>query len=101
MIIDLILDRKYADEKIAEGYTHFRDMNGALKEIKYKPDEFYRGVFRYIWGCGDEYAQRITRAMDSGTEEDVKRELCAYITEGGYNPEICEYINSRTWITEG
>lgn len=77
MIIDLILDRK-------DGY-------------KYNPKEFYNEVMEYgdIW---PELADPITRAMDSGTEQDVKNELCLYITKCGYNPQICNYINSVEWL---
>lgn len=101
MIIDYILDRKYDEESAAQGCTHYRRMDGLLVEIKYRPDEFYRCIAQYIGGCGGENAVRITRAMDSGTEDDVRRELCAYVRENGYPEHVCEYINSRTWITEG
>lgn len=77
MIIDLILDRKDGDV--------------------YSPREFYEEVQEY----GDVFygiAWNIARAMDGGTEEDVKRELCRYVIEHGYNPQICEYINSVNWL---
>ena len=32
------------------------------------------------------------------TEEDVKRALCKYIEDGGYNMELCNYINERIWL---
>jgi hypothetical protein len=38
------------------------------------------------------------QAMDGGTETDVRRELCQYITDNGYRPTICEYINAQDWI---
>lgn len=77
MIIDLILDRK-------DGY-------------KYNPKEFYNEVMDY----GDtwpELANPITYAMDTGTDDDVKRELCGYVIKCGYNPKICDYINSVEWL---
>lgn len=40
----------------------------------------------------------ISRALDGGTEEDVKRELCLYIDDNGYNPAIKDYINSIQWL---
>jgi hypothetical protein len=40
----------------------------------------------------------ITAAMDGGTEEDVKRELCKYIKDNEYNMELCEYINKVNWL---
>ena len=75
MIIDLILDRK-------DGYP-------------YKAKEFYNDVFNY-----GEIGFDITRAMDSGPEEDVKRELCDYIIRNDYNPKICNYINRVTWLED-
>ena len=74
MIVDLILDRK-------DG-------------VPYNPHSFYRSVLRY----GD-IGEDITRAMDYGTEEDVRRELCEYIHANEYNPAICDYINGRRWLT--
>lgn len=79
MIIDLILDR--ADEK-REG-----------KE-SYNPHRFYTDCIRY-GSIGD----GITRAMDGGTEHDVKRELCSYIVHGDYNLDICNFILSVDWIS--
>ena len=77
MIIDLILDRK-------DGF-------------RYSPREFYDDVMEYgkIFG---EMAFKIARAMDMGEEDDVKRKLCNYIIEQGYNLEICDYINSVNWL---
>lgn len=74
MIIDLILDRK-------DGFT------------RYNPKDFYNDCMDYP-GIAD----GITRAMDYGTEEDVKIELCRYIINNNYNGEICNYINSVQWI---
>ena len=73
MIVDLILDRK----------------DGA----KYNAHDFYVDVMGY-----GEIGEDITRAMDFGTESDVRRELCEYITANEYNPAICDYINSREWL---
>ena len=75
MIIDLILDRK-------EG-------------TPYNPKQFYNWVVGY-GKIGDE----ISRAMDNGTEQDIKRELSRYIIEQEYRPSICDYINSVAWLTE-
>ena len=79
MIIDLILDRKDGDE--------------------YRAGDFYFEVLSYrdIW---PDISDPITRAMDYGTEADVRRELCKYIDEQGYNPKIKKYINSVNWISE-
>lgn len=77
MIIDLILDRQ----------------DGA----EYSPRWFYDEVMDYgsIW---PEIVHPIARAMDCGTEEDVKRELCRYIDEQEYNPAIKDYINKVNWL---
>lgn len=40
----------------------------------------------------------ISRAMDYGTEEDVKKALCDYIDNNEYNPEIKKYIRSKEWM---
>lgn len=79
MLIDLILDRK-------DGF-------------EYDPEEFYRDAMAYnsiFKGIADE----ITRAMDSGTEEDVKKALCNYVKSNGYDERICDYIKSVNWLDE-
>ena len=100
MIIDAILDRQYADDVRAQGYTHWKTRDGKIEEIKYDPRKFYMAVFGYIGGCGSDAAENITREMDNGTEESVKQALCKYVLKNNYNPEICEYINGREWLTE-
>lgn len=82
MIIDLILNRYY-DER--DGLPN-----------AYDPREFYRQIME----CSDlnPSADLITRAMDGGTEDDVRRELCAYIDANDYHPAIKFWINGRTWI---
>ena len=77
MIIDLILDRK-CDEEHGGGYS---------------PRDFYWGVTRY-----GSIGHDITRAMDYGTETDVRNALCDYIDENDYNPNICDYIRARKWL---
>ena len=76
MVIDMILDR----------------MDGA----KYSPFDFYR----YALAESDifDVFDGITKAMVSCSEEDVKRELKKYVIEQGYNPEICNYIDSVSWL---
>ena len=75
MIIDKILDRK----------------DGEL----YNARDFYFDVLQYS-RTGDE----ITRAMDGGTEDDVKKALCDFITGNEYNPQICDYIKSVEWLSK-
>jgi hypothetical protein len=75
MIIDLILDRKDGDE--------------------YKAKSFYNDVVEYgSVGYG------ISRAMDGGTEKDVKKALCRYIIDNEYNVDICNYIMSVDWLID-
>ena len=81
MIVDRILDRKGFEEDGVMDY--------------YNPREFYYDMMAY-GGYGDD----IARAMDYGTEDDVKRELCKYIDRNNYNPQIKDYINSVDWIGE-
>lgn len=73
MVIDLILDRK--DGK------------------KYCAREFYFDCLQ-----AGEVADEITRAMDYGTESDVKKALCNYIDEQEYNEKIKDYIKSKQWL---
>lgn len=73
MIVDLILDRKDSRE--------------------YNAHDFYMDCMRY-GRVGDD----ITRAMDGGTEEDVKRALCAYIAKNEYNPLLRDYICRINWL---
>lgn len=77
MIIDLILDREDG-EKFGELYN---------------AHDFYFDVM-----CYGEIGEDITMAMDYGDESDVRRELCNYVKDNGYNPTICDYINSREWL---
>lgn len=84
MIIDIILDRKGFEE---DGVTDY-----------YNPKYFYDMMMAYGEYGGSGYD--IARAMDSGTEDDVRRELCRYIDNNNYNPQIKDYINNRDWIME-
>lgn len=81
MIIDLILDRK--------------DDETYLKKDLYDTREFYNDVLAY-----GETGYEITRALDFGTESDVKKALCNYIYNNNYNVNICDYINSKQWLVE-
>lgn len=74
MIIDRILDRYDGDA--------------------YDPKEFYDAMMSYEEGTD----YKISRAMDSGEEEDIRRELCAYIDDAQYNPKIKDFINSVAWL---
>ena len=77
MIIDLILDRKDGKE--------------------YNPRKFYNKIMDY-YQVFPEIAVPIGDALDSGTDKDIKKALCDYIIEQGYNPKLCDYIKSVYWI---
>ena len=79
MIIDLIFDRKDNEEAFGQ------DLYSSL--------DFYYEIRDYeeIFGLNGD----ISKAMDYGTENDVKKALC---DKNDYNPEIKEYINSKSWI---
>lgn len=79
MIIDLILDRK--------------DYIEIDKVDTYSPQEFYHDVMRY-----GEVGFGITRAMDTGTEIEVKRSLYQYIVDQDYNLGIKKFIDSVEWL---
>ena len=111
MIVDLILNRKdyekdcpgvtyamyfeWANSKEGKAAIAEARRNGMIIPPPYNPRDFYMNVMAY----GGYHAEQITRAMDYGTEEDVRKALCNYIM-GEYNPEICNYINSVQWLVE-
>lgn len=86
MIIDAILDRK--DFEQDDGI----DIYDAHDFYIYCMNE--SAVF-------DGIGEKITRAMDFGTNENVQDALCDYILKQGYNPTICDYVKSKNWIENG
>lgn len=62
--------------------------------VPYSSVEF----FCYLWQWENGWYSDVLAAMCSGKERDVKRSLCAYILDGGYNEELCDYINSVDWL---
>lgn len=93
MIIDLILNRKDNDEWIKQGYTHVQSFNGDVLPLAYDPRKFYFSVLQY-----GEIGDDISAAMDYGDEKAVRSALCEYIVRNEYNPDICKYIHSVTWL---
>lgn len=83
MIIDLILDRK--DNTEINGIDTYNAHNFYMECMEY--NRIFKGI-----------ADGITKAMDYGTETEVKREICKYIIKNDYNEKICDYINSVNWI---
>lgn len=72
MLVDFILDRMEGveyDQRVLYAYC--------------QEEEIY-------WG--------VARALDGGDNEDIRRELCGYIEDEGYNMDICEYIRSVNWL---
>lgn len=84
MIIDMILNRKGFEEDGVMDY--------------YNPKYFYDMMMAYGEYGGSGWD--IARAMDIGSEDDVRKELCKYIDNNHYNPQIKDYINSVEWIKE-
>ena len=77
MIIDLSLDRR-------DG-------------VAYDPVLFAFDVNDYSQTWPD-LAGPILAALSSKCEQTVKQALCGYIQTAGYNPDICDYINSVNWL---
>ena len=76
MIIDLILDRK----------------DGTL----YNAFDFYRDVMEYESDFNLD--RSISSALDYGDEKAVRKALCDYVINQGYNKNICNYINDVQWL---
>ena len=91
MIIDFILDR-YHDEKTFDQFGKY-PVSFAGESCEYNPRRFYYDVLQY-----GEIGDDITRAMDGGTENDVKQALCNYIIRNKYNPNICGFVCSVNWL---
>ena len=85
MIVGLILDRK----------DNALDGVGLEEKVKYNAHDFYMACMSY-----GRIADDITRAMDFGEEEDVKKALCQYIEKHEYNPVICDYIQKLDWLNK-
>jgi len=74
MIIDAILDRKDGDEYTAE-------------EMRYMYDQ--ATFFGHV---------ELARALDGGDNAHIVEELCKYIDNEEYNPEIKKYVRSVDWV---
>ncbi len=111
MIIDLILDRKDEDERgtVAVTPNKLDDFYAPVVElypVEEIPEELRggycyhysaRAFYHRVMAYGD-VGEEITRALDGGTEADVKRALCEYIDRNEYTPEIKDYINAVEWL---
>lgn len=87
MIVDLILDRK---DKAFDARVGLDE-----KSLNYNAHDFYMACRSY-----GRISDDITKAMDGGTEEEVKAALCKYILENEYNPVICDYIQKLDWLSK-
>ena len=83
MIIDYILDRK-------DDYEHGIKIYNAKDFYDYVRSE--EDVF--------DFNPTISRAMDYGTDNEVKVAIDNYILENGYNPNICHFVDSVQWLTD-
>lgn len=81
MIIDVILDRRGFEQKDGD-YDWYTVHN-------------LRDIYNYAMTFGYDY---ISRAIDSGTEKDVKDALCQYIDENKYKATFKKYIRSVEWL---
>lgn len=94
MIIDLILDRK-------DGTIILRreEYGGPIVQTTpiYNAKRFYDDIMEY-YDIFPEIIEPIAEAMDSGEEEDIKKTLKAYIINEEYDPNICDYIDSVSWL---
>lgn len=75
MIIDRILDRYDGSD--------------------YNAKDFYNEMLAY-----GGYGTNISRAMDFGSEDDVRKALCDYIDFNQYNRKIKEFINKANWLVD-
>lgn len=82
MIIDAILDRRADNKEGKDSWT--------AENLRYVYDEAMFFKFDYL-----------SRAIDGGTEKDVKDALCRYIDENEYRPSIKRYVRSVEWIPKG
>ena len=96
MIIDLILDRK---ENKNINVNNRSQPGKVYVSERYTAKNFYDGLMLYN-GSMPDIAGAIIDAMDGGTEEDVKKELCYYIIGNEYNKNICDYIQSKEWLKD-
>jgi hypothetical protein len=76
MIVDLILNRKDGEP--------------------YNAKDTYIYITEHESIFNKEYP--ISRAFDGGTNKDVQNALSQYITDGGYNSKIIDYIRSVDWV---
>lgn len=84
MIIDVILDRRGYEKKDGD--------------LGWWNREHLRDIYDYAMEFG---FHDLARAVDGGTEQDIRRELCRYIDTQKYNPGIKKYIRSVKWLPEG
>lgn len=84
MVIDLILDRQYEIVELGEDY--------------YEPRKFYHACIGYNEVFEMDTIENIIKAMDYGTEDDVKNAICDYIIRAEYSTDICDFVRSVNWI---
>lgn len=84
MIIDVILDRRAYERKD--------------KIFGWYGEKQFRDLYDYAMSFEFHY---LARAIDGGTEKDVKDALCRYIDENGYRPSIKRFVRSVNWIPAG
>ncbi len=83
MIIDIILDRKDFENMGDFGY--------------YDPDKFAKDFMDYACELERDKEWPLDEKIKAGDEDGVRKILCDYIIGFGYEPEICDYVNSVQW----
>ncbi len=113
MIIDLILDRKSAEELnpglTLKDYTEFKNSEEGkqfFEELKHRgecvPEPYCAAKFYdAVRGYDEIFGTHISYVMDYFGEEMVQQALCEYIINNEYNPEICNYIKSVNLLIDG
>lgn len=117
MISDLIIERcENEQDRIERGIEYvitYPDAHGRIypnekpffceeagqqmikKSLRYNAKTFYLQVMEY----GGVFADKITRAMDAGTEYDVKYALIEYINANCFgSPSLIEYVKQHEWL---
>lgn len=77
-------------------------LNLILKRIageEFLPENFYRAMLTCKGFFTFDPPFCISKSMSDETEENVKKELCNFIANQGYDQSLCDYINSVNWLS--
>lgn len=87
MIIDMLLDRKSWKDSF-----HNKDIAWGEEHLRYIYDS--ASIFRFDY---------LARAIDSGSEDDIKNALIRYIDDEGYAhiKGLKRFVRSANWLPSG